>query len=131
MARRARRSAGAVVTGLALVLVFSACSRSGSGGSASATTARAPLASTTTAAPGAAAAPARSAACGLDRQTLETAIEAYRAAQGAEPSSIADLVPGFLSKAPDDWQIVKAPDGTATLQPTVAGTAAGCTAAGR
>ena len=61
------------------------------------------------------------AVCTTDRQTLETAMETFRAAEGTEPKTIADIVPAYLRVAPPDWTIKVGSDGTAKTVRTPAG----------
>ena len=69
-----------------------------------------------------------SAVCTTDRQTLESAMETYRAAEGSEPKTMADLVPDYLKTAPPDWTIKVGSDGTAKTVRTPAGIRDGCNA---
>ena len=42
-------------------------------------------------------------ACRVEDQTLATASDAYQAANGTSPSSMADLVPDYLREEPENW----------------------------
>ena len=56
-------------------------------------------------------------ACAIERRTVNTAIQAYRAQEGEYPAAEADLVPGFLESAPTLTPITYV---IATTAPTVA-----------
>ena len=49
-------------------------------------------------------------ACSIEARTLDSAIEAYYAQTGSEPTGVSDLVPGYLREAPDssNWTFVAA-----------------------
>jgi type II secretion system protein G len=46
-------------------------------------------------------------ACEQQKRTIETAVEAYRAEEGAYPAGVGNLVPGFLRETPSNkWGTV-------------------------
>lgn len=59
-------------------------------------------------------------ACAAEKRTIDTAVESFRAENGAYPTAIGDLVPGFLKTAPKADQHTIAAF-SATAAPTVTG----------
>ncbi len=63
-------------------------------------------------------------ACKIDKRTLQTAVQAFRANSGSYPANEAALVPGFLEDVSDKWDYT-APANLQTGQPTYTATASG------
>ena len=58
-------------------------------------------------------------ACAIERRTVNTAVQAFRAESGAYPTAIGDLVPTWLESAPTLTPI-SGYDATGATAPTVA-----------
>lgn len=59
-------------------------------------------------------------ACSIEARTLDSAIEAYYAQTGSEPTAAADLVPGYLRDLPDSGNWTFVPADNTTTPPTPA-----------
>ena len=109
MARARRNLVGALLAPVLVVGLAAGCSDDDGGSE-----------TTTTVSPQQGQTAASAAACETEYRTVLTAMEAYRAANDAEPTSTRLLVGEQLRQPPKLWRIVVV-DGKATLEPSEAG----------